>query len=218
MINLLVLPVSRRQVLCYWGLREIRTVQQGWGALWSHPTAHSHQGRPRGPAALQVCVHLWGQVGVLPWDVGSVAVLAPDSGSCPGHNLCHHAMSPHCPQPIGAAPKQSVDCDGIHGALSRPRDLVSGCPPSWSALGPLASFSGLSELQPGLECWCPRCSVPSRALVLTVCEHPLGRPCSCSKRKGGAMDVGVWAWRTCRSEHPRQGQLKGGAELNQMLP
>lgn len=26
------------------------------------------------------------------------------------------------------------------------------------------------------------------------------------------MDVGVSAWRTRRSEHPRRGQLKGGAE------
>ena len=60
MINLLLLPVSRRQALCCWGLGEIRTVQQGWGAPWSHPTAHSHQGHPRGPAVLQVCVHLWG--------------------------------------------------------------------------------------------------------------------------------------------------------------
>ena len=152
--------------------------------FWSMHTQPA-QGHPRGPAVLQACVHLWGQVGVLPWDVGSVAVLAPDSGSCPGHNLCHHAMSPHCPQPIGAAPRQSVDCDGIHGALSRPGDLVSGCPPSWSALGPLASFSGLSELQPGLECWCPRCSVPSRALVLTVCEHL----CSHGAGEGGRTDA-----------------------------
>lgn len=60
MINLLVLPVSRRQVLCYRGLREMRTGQQGWGAPWSHPTVHSHQGHPRGSVVLQVCVHLWG--------------------------------------------------------------------------------------------------------------------------------------------------------------
>ena len=43
------------------------------------------------------------------------------------------------------------------------------------------------------------------------CEHPPGRPCSGGERKRGIIAAGVWAWRTCRSEHPSQGQLKGGA-------
>ena len=157
MINFLVLTVSRRQVLCYRGHREMRTGQQGWGAPW-RPHTKTIPGDLGSCRSVSICGdRRLLRVGVLPWDVGSVAVLVPDSGSCPGHNLCRHAVSPHCPQPIGAAPRQGVACDGIHGALSRPGGLVSGCPPGWSALGPPASFSGLSERQPGLERWCPWC-------------------------------------------------------------
>ena len=125
MINLLVLTVSRREVLCYQGLREMRTGQQGWGAPWCTHTKTI-------PGALGSCrsVSICGdrrllRVGVLPWDVGSVAVLVPDSGPCPGHTC----VTMQCP----------LTAHNRWGQL--PRRV-------WTA----TAFTGLSHV---LEAWSP---------------------------------------------------------------